>query len=182
MWASSEMKKNIRLRKARARPATCDDTLWLKACHEAAHAVIAARLGILGDSITIVQKGYEQGWVEFSKDGSNGAWKRWPEGYIRKAILAQYAGPAASKKLEPSLDLFEAGGWYEGDMIDVDYFCMWIGDPAYYQHDINLVFETPNWKKAVVLVEQNWPNITFVAVELIKRKTMLRHEVEALLN
>jgi hypothetical protein len=176
------MKKTTRPRKTRAKPVTCDVTLWQKAFHEAAHAVIAARLGILGDSITIVPEGYEQGSVEFSKDGNNDAWKQWPQRYIRKAILAHYAGPAASKKLEPSLDLFEEGGWYECDMIGAEDLCRWIGDPAYYQHDTSLVLQTKNWQKAVELVQQNWPNILSVAVELIKRKTMLRHEVEALLN
>jgi hypothetical protein len=160
------------------------------AYHEAGHAVIAAVLGILGDNsrVTIVPaergKGFfdEKGSVEFSKDTSNYAWKRWGVSYTRKAILAFYAGPAVSIKLDPSLDLFEEGGWYELDMILAEDFCKWIGDPAYYEGDKKLVLETQNWKKAVALVESNWPSINALAEQLLKCQTMTGAEVKATLS
>jgi hypothetical protein len=89
-----------------------------------------------------------------------------------------------SIKLEPCFDLFEEGGWCELDMTGAEEFCKWIGDPVYsfYEPDKNLVFETLHWKKAVALVEQNWPAITSVADKLIERKNMRGHEVKALLQ
>jgi hypothetical protein len=180
------MKQNSHPRPTRARRATRDDPLWPRACHEAAHAVIAALLGVLGDNsrITIEEEGLLEGSVEFSKDGNNDAWKKWGVRYSRTAIRAFYAGPAASIKLEPCLDVFEEGEGCEFDMCWAKDVCSWIGDPAYttYEPDKNLVFETRNWKQAVALVEENWPTITSVADELIKQKTMRGHEVKALLK
>jgi len=164
--------------------ATRDDLVWRTACHEAAHAVAAAALGILGGKITIAREGIVFGSVEFSKDGDNHAWKRWGVRYTRKAIVASYAGPAASIKLEPGLDLFEEGGLFEGDMNSANQLCEWIGDPAYpvYEPAVrNLILETRSWKKAVTLVEQNWSTITAVADKLIEQKTMSGHEVRDLL-
>lgn len=174
------------LRARRVRSGTRNNPIWRTASHEAAHAVIAALLGVLGDSanITVVPEAFVYGSVEFSKNGQDGAWKRWGVRYIRKAICAYYAGPAASMKLEPCLDLFEEGGPYELDMIAAEELCRWIGDPAYttYEPDKDLVFKTRNWKKAVALVEQNWPTIMLLADELIERKAMRGYEVKALLG
>jgi hypothetical protein len=87
-------------RARRAGNTTRDDPLWPIACHEAAHAVVAAMLGVLGDNsrITIEPEGFEKGSVEFSKDGNNDAWKQWGVRYTRKAIRAYYAGLADRDK------------------------------------------------------------------------------------
>ena len=156
------------------------------AFHEAGHAVISTVLGILGDDsrITIVRKRFVEGSVEFSKDANNGAWKKWGVRYTRKVILATYAGPAVSIKLEPGLDLFEEGGWYEFDMTGAHDFCHWISDTSflYDETDKKTILDTKNWKKAVSLVEQNWPAIKSVADELLSRQTMSGHEVKVMLN
>ena len=109
-----------------------DIRLWQIACHEAGHAVIAAILDILGDQsvVTIVPEGCVTGSVEFSRDTSNNAWKQWGMRYTRQAILASYAGPAVSIKLDHGLDLFEEGGWNELDMTGAQDFCRRSGSLA----------------------------------------------------
>jgi len=161
-----------------------DDPLWRVACHEAGHAVIAAVLGILAPdtTITIVPDGSVAGSVEFSPDTGEDAWKRWGVRYTRKAIVATYAGPAVSLKLDPGLDLFDENGWHDLDMVHADMFCEWIGDPALYEGDKKEIFETRNSKKAVSLVELNWLCIASVADELLKRRTMRGHEVKGMLK
>ena len=153
-----------------------DPRLWRTAYHEAGHAVVSALLGILRNEsvINIVPDGKgEYGSVSFSKE----QWTfegRSPR-YIRKVILAHYAGPAVTKKLCPRVNLLEEGGEYESDMIFAEHLmrfcspssCEWIGDSAFQS------FKKRAWKKAVATVELNWPAIEIVAKELLQRQTMI---------
>jgi len=152
------------------------------AFHEAGHAAIAACLGILGNDskITVTGKGYEQGFVTLSKDGD---WRKWPAHYIRKAILSTYAGPAVSFTLDPNLDLFEEGGWFEMDMIGAQNMCQWIDRTYTGLTEVpsslrqQRVFKTRYWKQSAALVRRNWLTVEHLAGELIKRKTMMGKDV-----
>jgi hypothetical protein len=158
------------------------------AYHEAGHAVVAAMLGILPkkSGITIVpdKKGV-LGSVSFSRNaGFHDSGKRWSPRYTRKIILAQYAGPAVSKKLVPGLDLLEEGGYCEGDMIFSEHLmrsceipsCEWIGDPAF------TAFKERAWDEAVALVESNWSAIKAVAKALLERHALSGVQVLSILK
>ena len=152
------------------------------ACHEAGHAAVAALLGILRNdsNITIVSalKG-EHGSVSFSQRPC----ERWSTRYTHRYILALYAGPAVSKRLFPEVNLLEAGGDYESDMLqaeDLMQSCApgsweWTGDPVFQS------YKARTWKRAVALVNSNWYAITAIAEELLKRKTMTGFMVKAAL-
>jgi hypothetical protein len=100
------------------------------AYHEAGHAVVAARLGILrmNSILTIIpdENGGVYGSLSFSKKKQGKSFaellaeppsptlvhdsgKKWSERYTRKYIVVSYAGPAVSKKLNRRLDLYEEG-------------------------------------------------------------------------
>lgn len=152
------------------------------AYHEAGHAVIAALLRVLGDDscITIQGDGCELGSVTFSKPVVNNAWKRWGLRYTRKAILAFYAGPAASMKLDPSVDLFEEGGLFELDFFRANDLCRWLGDGAVYEESPKSVLQTAHWKQSSAMVQSNWLTITEVAKTLCALKTLTGTQVKAL--
>jgi hypothetical protein len=162
------------------------------AYHEAGHATIAAMLGILrsDSTITIIpeKNGFltKYGSVTVSKEmGIHDSGKRWSARYVRKLIVATYAGPAVSKKLHPNLDLLEEGGDCELDMLNatdlkgrflVPPDCDWSFEFA------SLYPKERTWKEAVALVELNWPAIQAVAAELLERRTMTGAEVKATLR
>jgi len=59
--------------------------------------------------------------------------------------------------------------------------CVWVGDPHFSSDDPynnKLVFETKNWKKAVLLVELNWPSIVSVADKLLKDRNLTGKQVK----
>jgi hypothetical protein len=147
------------------------------ACHEAAHAVIAAFLRILRNdsTISIIPDGRgEFGSVTFSKQALvHDSGKRWSTRYTRKIVLAQFAGPAATLKLEPGTDLLEEGGLYESDMLFSEYLMRFCGPRSSKER---------TWKESVALVERSWPAITSVADELLKRQSMRGQEVKAMLK
>lgn len=154
------------------------------AYHEAAHAVAAAFLGILADGsvITIKADGAVLGSAEFSNNAIENAWKNWPKPYTRKAILAFYAGPAATMRSNPGINIFEEGGFCELDMIRANELSQWIGEPAYLTHGRDLVLATSNWKKTVKLVAWLWPAISNTAELLIKKKKILGRDVKAIVS
>ncbi len=156
------------------------------ALHEAGHAVIAAKLGILGaeSQITVCKDGSVEGSVEFSKDGNDLAWQSWSHDYTRKAVLAFLAGSVVSTKLEPGLDLLEEGGFYELDMLRADELATWLGEPPLIGDPPRTGFHKHHsmWREAVALVELNWSRIEAVAGELLKQRTMHGRDVEALLS
>jgi hypothetical protein len=125
--------------------------------------------------------GWELGTTGISRDPSDYAWQRWGKRYLRKVILTIYAGPAVSIKLDPNLNLLEQGGSCESDIIGAEEYCAWIGDPHFSSDDPynnKLVFETKNWKKAVLLVELNWPSIVSVADKLLKDRNLTGKQVK----
>jgi ATP-dependent Zn protease len=155
----------------------------MRAYHEAGHAVVSALRGILRNdsAITIVPDGKgEYGSVSFSKEAWNFECRS--SRYIRKIILALYAGPAVTKKLCPRVNLLEEGGECESDMIFAEHLmglcapssCEWIGDSVFQS------FKARTWKRAVRIVESNWSAITVVAKELLKCGTVTGAEVKRL--
>ena len=151
-------------------------TLGAVAYHEAGHAVIAAVLGILrSDSIiTIIPDGKgEQGSVSFSKQpplhGTPLRLRRSAR-WTRKFVLAIYAGPASTINIDPGVDLWEDGGFYQTDMI----FAEWLME--FYA---SASAQKRTWQKAVALVHLHWPSIQQVAAELLKRRTITGAEVKA---
>ena len=150
------------------------------AYHEAAHATIEARLGILrNDAIITIGSGSkgEYGSVSFSKRPC----ERWSARYKRKFILSLYAGPAASKKLVPGVNLFEEGGECESDMVLAQHL-MQSCAPGSWESIHDPVFQSyreRKWRRAVALVNLNWCAIKAVAEELLKRQTMTGLEVKA---
>lgn len=165
-----------------------DRRLWTTACHEAGHAVVSDVLGVLGNdsTITISRDSSVHGSVEFSEEGDNDVWKQWKPSYIRKAVVAFFAGPAVTIKLDPGVNLAEEGGLYELDILRARSMAEWLCDPFFSDHEGDpnqwLFLDSDLWKEAVALVEQHWSSITSAASELIRHRTLKGKRVKALIQ
>jgi hypothetical protein len=166
------------------------------ATHEAGHAVAAAVLGILRDDavLTIIPNSRGEygslsiAWkyepvlsdprvvpLVHAKSG-----KRLSERYVRKSVIASYAGPVAQERLTPDMDLFEEGAEWEGDMCGAFLpFCA--GGPRREVRE-GLVIAPSLLNKAHVLVDMHWRAITQLASMLRERQTMTGAEVKATIN
>jgi hypothetical protein len=162
---------------------------WHTACHEAGHTVVLALLGILRNDLVVsvipISK-YELGSVSISKrEGFHDSGKKWDARYVRKLIIARFAGPAVSIKLNPHIDLLDPLDYCELDMQNAAMLKASlypnnsvVSDPEY----VRLYAQERTWKKAVALVGANWKSITAIAKELIKRGTMKGVEVKMALG
>jgi hypothetical protein len=159
------------------------------AIHEAGHTVIAAVLGILrsDSTITIIPEKngllVESGSVTISKEaGFHDSGKPWSARYTRKVIFAFYAGPAVTQRLYPKRNLLEEGGDCELDMINATRLkgrLLLLPEYSWSFEEAALYPKERTWKRAVALVESNWPSIKAVAENLLERGTIIGAEVKA---
>jgi len=145
------------------------DDLRITAIHEAAHAVIALRLGLVFDRVTTVPD------VDAETDGA----LHWTELQssgdleISAAVDAMVllAGPfAEAKLLESTLDEVLAGEPAGDDREALA--TLGLTDQEFLSAS----------RETLALVDQEWPMIERVASELMQRDWLAFHEVESLLS
>jgi ATP-dependent Zn protease len=138
-----------------------EKSLFLTACHEAGHAVAAARLGYMCGVVTIVPDGDK--WTA-GHAATEDAWDD-PEANIL-VCLAGYVAELEAGKEEQTARAGAAG--------DFEQALGWLGDTA---READLA---PYLPKARELVRENWAAIERVAAELVARQTIDGDMVEML--
>lgn len=144
------------------------------AYHEAGHAVIAFRLGIIPRIVTIRALGDSEGRVERRaiRPSLN------PDRTARAALIGvmiSCAGPAAEVQYTPRYDV---DGW-DSDLTAAEKYLPWFNGKS---PDQNL--ELTKWLTAHTkgVVQENWGAIDFIARMLLQAKRLNRRQMIQLMN